>query len=157
MDAISGDVAIRAWKEQLDAVLRVTEALTEGAMRLRDTQLTAATEAHASTAATRMLLEKTCDTQELYRLQSEWLSANLQQSLAYWAALYTTVIETQQRIARCVAPQAQAPEAQAPASQEPPRWPLQDMMDSFYRPFIETTMGLLASRPPSSPEERIAA
>lgn len=157
MDAISGDTAIRAWKEQLDTILRVTEAITEGAMRLRDTQLTAATEAHASTAATRMLLEKTCDTQELYRLQSEWLSANLQQSLAYWATLYTTVIETQRSMARCIAPRPEASSSEAPAVPEIPSWPLQDMMDSFYRPFIETTKELLARRPPSPPEARIAA
>jgi len=157
MNAISGDTAIRAWKVQLDTVLRVTEALTEGAMKLRDVQLAAATETHASAAATRALVEKCCDAQELYRLQSEWLSASLQQSFAYWASLYSTVIETQQSMAQCIAPQPEASPAEAPAVPEMPRWPLQDMMDSFYKPFIETTKELLARRPPSPPEARIAA
>ena len=95
------DAAIKAWKRQLDGALRVVEAIAEGSMKIRESQLAAATEAHASAEATRKRLKKAGDAQELWRIQGEWLSASMQMSLAYWRQLYETAAETQSCVAKC--------------------------------------------------------
>ncbi|MGE5128970.1 MAG: phasin family protein [Sphingomonadaceae bacterium] len=152
MEAKPDEVAVRALKGQFDTALRVIEAITEGSMKMRDAQLTAATEAHADAAATLKLLEKAGDPQELTRIHSEWLAASLQKSLGYWTSLFTTMVETQTNIAQCMAQpvQAAAAEAQAPAEMPLPM-PMQKAMDALYKPWLETTQELLASvaRPPA--------
>lgn len=147
MEAKADEVAVKALKGQLDTALRVIEAITEGSMKMRDAQLTAATEAHADAAATLKLLEKTTDPQELTRIQSEWLAAGLQKSLGYWTALFTAMVETQTNIAKCMAQPTQAAvtgmQALTPADTTPAS--MQKAMDALYKPWLETTQELLAS------------
>jgi hypothetical protein len=163
MEAKPDEVAVKALKGQLDTALRVIEAITEGSMKMRDAQLTAATEAHADAAATLKLLEKAADPQELTRIQSEWIAAGLQKSLGYWTSLFTTMVETQTAIARCMAQPAQAAAADAQAAVEMPSVPLampmQKAMDALYKPWLETTQELLASaaRSAASAEKRAQA
>ena len=148
MEAKADEVAVNALKGQLDTALRVIEAITEGSMKMRDAQLTAATEAHADAAATLKLLEKAADPQELTRIHSEWLAASLQKSLGYWTALFTAMVETQTNIARCMAQPAQSAvaEMQTPASAEAAApVVMQKAMDALYKPWLETTQELLAS------------
>ncbi|HMA88446.1 MAG TPA: TIGR01841 family phasin [Burkholderiales bacterium] len=147
MEAKADEVAVKALKGQLDTALRVIEAITEGSMKMRDAQLTAATEAHADAAATLKLLEKATDPQELTRIQSEWLAAGLQKSLGYWTALFTTMVETQTNIAKCMAQPAQAAVAQmqAPTPADTTPASMQKAMDALYKPWLETTQELLAS------------
>jgi phasin family protein len=161
MEAKPDEVAVKALKGQFDTALRVIEAITEGSMKMRDAQLTAATEAHADAAATLKLLEKAADPQELTRIQSEWLAASLQKSLGYWTALFTTMVETQTNIAQCMAQpmQAAAAEAQAPAEMPSLPMPMQKAMDALYKPWLETTQELLASvaRPPAEKRAGVSA
>ncbi len=143
------NAAIKGWQEQLGIALRVVEAITEGAMKMRESQITAATETHATAVATRKLLEKASDPQELLRIQSQWLTGSFAKSLAYWQALHTAALETQSSIVKCISEGAQVvgPSAPAAAQQaqsvgEAPLWPLQEMMDSLYRPWVEKTREL---------------
>ena len=156
MDAKTDEAAIKALKGQLDAGLRVIEAITEGSMKMRDAQLTAATEAHADAAATLKLLEKATDPQELTRIQSEWLAACLQKSLGYWTSLFTAMVETQTNIAKCMAQPAQAAvaEMQAPTPADTVPVSMQRAMDALYKPWLETTQELLASVVRSGAEKR---
>lgn len=153
MGATTEDIAIKAWKDQFDTALRVIEAITEGSIKVRDAQLTAATEAHADAAATLELLHKASDPQALSRIQSDWLAASVEKSLGYWLALFTAVVETQASIARCISPQAQgvAPQAALPA--EAPQWPVQQVMHSIYKPWLDTTQELLARAAASTAEK----
>jgi len=148
MEAKADEPAVKALKGQFDTALRVIEAITEGSMKMRDAQLTAATEAHADAAATLKLLERAADPQELTRIHSEWLAASLQKSLGYWTAVFTTMVETQTNIARCMAQPAQSAVAEmqtpAPAESAAPV-AMQRAMDALYKPWLETTQELLAS------------
>jgi len=148
MEAKADEPAVKALKGQFDTALRVIEAITEGAMKMREGQLTAATEAHAGAAATLKLLERAADPQELTRIHSEWLAASLQKSLGYWTAVFTTMVETQTNIARCMAQPAQSAVAEmqtpAPAEAAAPV-AMQRAMDALYKPWLETTQELLAS------------
>ena len=161
MEAKADEATVKALKGQLDTTLRVIEAITEGSMKMRDAQLTAATEAHADAAATLKLLEKATDPQELARIQSEWLGASLQKSLGYWTALFTAMVETQTSIAKCMAQPAQAAmaEMQAPTPAEAAPVQMQKAMDALYKPWLETTQELLASvaRSGASAEKRAQA
>ena len=48
MTPFTEDFLVKAWKRQLDGALRMAEAITEGAEKIRQVQLDAAVEAHAA-------------------------------------------------------------------------------------------------------------
>ena len=154
MTTKSEDAAIKAWKQQLDGALRVLEAIEEGPMKMCESQLAAATEAHASAEATRKLLKKAGDAQELWRIQGEWLSASMQASLAYWRQLYETAAETQSCAAKCFYEPAGffASQASLPAGTS-----MLGMMDEAYRHWLETTKQFYAAPSVSPSKEREAA
>jgi phasin family protein len=102
------DFLMQAWKQQLDAGLRLAEAILEGATKMREAQLEAATEAHADALATQKAIAGAADAQELLRLQAQWASSSLQQSMAYWRAMQETAMETGAELAKCLAAQAPA-------------------------------------------------
>lgn len=96
------DLMMQAWKQQLDTGLRVIETILEGATRIRETQLEAASFAHADIEATRKAIVAATDPSQLLKLQTEWARANLEKSLAYWRAMYQNVMETNAELAKCV-------------------------------------------------------
>lgn len=117
------DPIVAAWKQQVDAALGAVEAITEGARRIHEKQLEAACEAHACAEATRKRLAGASDPNELWRIQSDWLAANLQSSLAYWRGLCECVAETDTNVAKCLGSSAYAPA----------------MPDELYKQWMETT------------------
>ena len=88
------DLFLQAWKAQLDAGLRVLKTITEGAIRMHEAQLEAATEAHADVDATRKALAAATDASQLMKLYAEWARANGEKSLAYWRSFFQTAMET---------------------------------------------------------------
>ena len=56
MTAKPEDPAVMMWKRQFEAFLLAVEATLEGSQKIRENQLTAAVDAHASAEATRKLL-----------------------------------------------------------------------------------------------------
>jgi hypothetical protein len=149
------DAALGAWKRQLDAALRAIEALTEGSMKLREAQLAAAAEAHASAEATRKLLEA-ADAQQLWRMQNEWLLASLRSSMAYWQQLHQAAWETQADVARCLCEPAGflAPQ---PAAGEASKGALLDVMDEAYKRWLQATQQFYSPPQVSAPQVRTAA
>jgi len=110
---------MQAWKAQIDAGLRVLETISEGAIRMHEAQLEAATEAHADLEATRKALAAATEASQVMKLCAEWARANAGKSLAYWRSLL----------------QAGTPEA-------PPQMLNLGMLDSAYKQWLENVQRL---------------
>ena len=138
------DPVTAACKSQLDAGMKALECVVECARRIHEVQLEAAVEAHASAEATRKQLQGARESQDLWRIQSEWLSACLQGSLSYWSAISQAVLESQASIAASLAqPSALLPGA-GPITGSPAA-PLMQMMDSAYKQWLEATRKALTA------------
>jgi phasin family protein len=90
------------WKRQLDASMRITEAIIEGSTRMHEVQIEAATEAHADAVATQKSLASATSPADLLRIQTEWLAANQKKSMEYWRHLYEAAAETNARLMNCL-------------------------------------------------------
>jgi hypothetical protein len=115
MSAKPEDMFMQAWKAQLDAGMQMLESVTEAAIRMHETQLEAATEAHADAAATRKAIAAATDPSQLTRLCAEWARRNAGKSFAYWRSLM----------------QAATPEA-------PPGVLKMETIDSAYKQWLDT-------------------
>ena len=94
MNATSNEFVANACKSNVDCGMRVVEALVEGATRIHELQLEAATEAHAGAVATQKCVAQTTDPVKIVQLYSEWMLANAQKSAAYWQSIGQTIMET---------------------------------------------------------------
>jgi hypothetical protein len=140
MTARPEDWAIAMWKQQIGRNLRLLEAMADQSRKLRERQLAAAVETHASAVATRESLAKVTEAAELWRLQSEWLSASLQAWAAYWRLLYEVAAETQGVLATCACEPVAATTPEAP----PANLALLGMMDEAYKRWAETAQQFYA-------------
>lgn len=154
MTATPGDLAITACKQQLETAVGVIEAITEGSKRMREAQLKAASEAHASAEALHQRIAGAGDAQELWRIDSDWTWVNLGRSLAYWRELCEIALATQASIAKCLSQQVLFAGPQAPAIAEASQRPLLEMMDTAYKRWLETTRQFYAAPIVSAPQVR---
>jgi phasin family protein len=157
MAARPDDFLVQAWKQQLDAGLRVIETLVEGATKLREMQLEAATAAHADLEATRKSLAAATDVARLLELQAQWMQANAQRCADYWRGYADLAARTQAELAGCLA--VRPPAMAAPEDQS--KQALLTMMDKAYKQWFEATQQFykLPAMPaaPARPEKRPAA
>lgn len=102
MATTTDETMISAWKGQLDAAMRITEAIIEGSTRMHEVQIEAATEAHADAVATQKALAAAGDPGELLRIQTEWMVANQRKSMEYWRNLAQAAAETNAEVMRCM-------------------------------------------------------
>ena len=136
------DLMMNAWKQRAGTVLRLVEAIAEESRKLREFQLAAAVETHARAAATRESLAKALDVQEVWRIQTEWSSANLNTSIAYWREVWGAGARMQACLARGLG---------VPAGEEHPAVPaasnvaLFDMMGDAYKRWLETAQQVYAA------------
>jgi phasin protein len=98
------DILVGTWKQQLDSALRVVEATTEAVGKMRETQLAAAVDAHASAVAARKALSNVSTASEVLRIQSDWLRGNLERSGPYWRSLCDLAREANARVVQCCDP-----------------------------------------------------
>jgi phasin family protein len=126
-----------ALKRQLESGLAVLEAIAEGSRKLQESQLKAATEAHAAVAAMHKRVAEAGDERELWRLQSEWMSASLEKSLAYWRELYQTAVETESSIAKLFAAQLPLGVTFVPGAGNGTGGPLAGMINQAYSRWTE--------------------
>jgi len=154
MMATPDDLAIKACKRQLETAVSVIEAITEGSKKMREAQLKAAAEAHASAEALHKRIAGAGDAQELWRIHSEWTSASLGKALAYWSELYEIALATQSSIVKCLTQQALFSGPQAPAIAEASHIPVLEMMDTAYKRWLETTRQFYAAPIVSAPQVR---
>lgn len=87
-------------KAQLDTRLHAMEIMMEGATRIREAQLEAASFAHAD--ATRKAIAAATDAGQLFKLQTEWTRANVEKSLSYWRSMYQAVMEANAELVKCM-------------------------------------------------------
>jgi len=102
MPSSQANAMLDTWKRQLDATMRVTEAIIEGSTRMHEVQIEAATEAHADAVATQKSLAAAQSPAELLRIQSEWLAANQKKSMEYWRSLYEAAAQTNAQVMDCL-------------------------------------------------------
>lgn len=102
MAKTTGNEMMDTWKRQLDASMRITEAIIEGSTRMHEVQIEAATEAHADAVATQQALAKAKDPSDLLRIQAEWLAANQKKSMEYWKSLYEAQAATYAQVMGCL-------------------------------------------------------
>ena len=93
-----------ACKPAVDCNMRVVEALVEGATRIHELQLQAATEAHAGAVATQKCVAQTADPVKIAQLYGEWMAGNAQKSVAYWQSIAQVVMETNAAILNASVP-----------------------------------------------------
>ncbi len=93
--------ALEAWKQQFDASLRVLEAMTESAMKMHESQLEAASDAHANAIATQRSAASASGPADLLRIQSEWAMHNLQEATTYWRELYELTVQANTALLEC--------------------------------------------------------
>ena len=102
MEITTDKTLMDAWKRQLDATMRITEAIIEGSTRMHEVQIEAATEAHADAVATQKALASAAGPAELLRIQTEWLAANQKKSMEYWRGLYEAAAATNAQVMSCM-------------------------------------------------------
>jgi phasin family protein len=134
MTVQSEDFLIQAWKQQLDSGLGMIEAIVEGATKLHEVQIEAATDAHADAVATRKSIAAAGGMEELLKLQTEWTRANAEKCAAYWRALCEVAAQTQGELARCMC--AQPPSI---AGGDESKTALLSLIDSTYKQWLDTT------------------
>jgi phasin family protein len=131
---------MQTWKAQLDAGLRVFETVAEGAMRVYEAQLEAATEAHADAEATRKAIAAATDMTQVMKLCAEWARANTEKSAACCRCFFEAVAETDKEVAKCVGTPIALPEGVGAGL---------GMVDSAYKQWLEGVQRLYqgAARP----------
>ena len=134
---IYGVATATALKRQLEFGLAVLEVITEGSRKLQESRLKAAPEAHAAVEAIHKRVAEAGDGRELWRLQSEWMSASVEKSLAYWRELYQTAIETETSIAKLLAAQLPFAMTAIPSAGSGTAGPLAEMMNDAYKRWTE--------------------
>jgi phasin family protein len=154
MMTIGAHMALQACKQQLECAATVIEAMTEGSMRLRETQLKAAREANAGMKAQRERIAGAGDAQELWRIQSEWAQASFGAALTYWRSLAEIALATQSLVAKCVSRQPLPSSAQAAPGAEDPQRQIVEVMDSAYRRWLESTRQFYAPPVIAAPQIR---
>jgi phasin family protein len=102
MATTTDNAMMDAWKRQIDATMRITEAIIEGSTRMHEVQIEAATEAHADAVATQKALAAAAGPAELLRIQTEWLAANQKKSMEYWRGLYEAAAATNAQVMSCM-------------------------------------------------------
>ena len=102
MTAKTDNAMLETWKRQVDASMRITEAIIEGSTRMHEVQIEAATEAHADAVATQKALAEAKSPDELLRIQTAWLIANQKKSMEYWKGLYEAAAATNAQMMGCM-------------------------------------------------------
>jgi phasin family protein len=145
---------LEAWKQQLDTTLRFIETMAEGAIKLREKQIEAATDAHADAVATRRSVAAAADAAELFRLQADWTRANAEKCATYWRVLYDIAAQTQGELASGL----YAP-ARASAGQDESKKALLSLIDNACKQWLDATQQfykLPAIPAPAGAEKRAA-
>lgn len=145
------DMFMQAWKAQLDAGLRVLEAITEGAIRMHEAQLEAATEAHADLDATRKAMLAATDASQFMKFYTQWAAANAEKSLAYWRSLFETVMQTDAAVAKCVGSGTPValPEVFKTADLDASKQAMLGLIDGAYRQWLDAAQRMY--RPAEGP------
>jgi len=140
MTPMPADFFIKACKDNIDCGMRVIEALTEGAAKVRELQLEAATEVHANTVATQKAIAASNDPTEMWKQYSQWMLSNAQKSAAYWQTIAQAMGETNAAVFKCLTEVAQQVQASASIGEgDTAKAALAGMIDNAYKQWMDAT------------------
>lgn len=140
MTPMPADFFVKACKENIDCGMRVIEALTEGAAKVRELQLEAATEVHANTVATQKAIASSSDPTEMWKQYSQWMLSNAQKSATYWQSIAQAMTETNTAVFKCLTQVAQQVQASASIGDgDAAKAALSGMIDSAYKQWMDAT------------------
>ena len=140
MTPMPTDFLIKACKQNIDCGMRVIEALVEGATKVRELQLEAATEVHAGTVATQKAIAATNDPAEMWKQYSQWMVSNAQKSASYWQTIAQATAETNAAVFKCMTEGAQQMAASAPGDGgDAAKAALSGMIDNAYKQWLDAT------------------
>jgi len=140
MTPMPADFFVKACKDNIDCGMRVIEALVEGATKVRELQLEAATEVHANTVATQKAIAACSDPTEMWKQYSQWMLANAQKSAAYWQSIAQAMGETNAAVFKSLTQVAQQVQASTPLGDgDTAKAALTSMIDNAYKQWIDAT------------------
>jgi hypothetical protein len=86
------------WKEQVDTSFKIIDAMVQGAMEMRTSQLTAATETHArDLSAGKSVLEAKTPS-DLLLIQVNWMTGNMERSMTYWTQMFRAAADANAKL-----------------------------------------------------------
>src|SRR5207344_2397773 len=77
----------QSWKQQLDTNLKLIDALVQGTLEMRSSQLAAAMETHDRDMTAEKSVSGAKSALDLWAIQMNWMAGNLERSMAYWNQL----------------------------------------------------------------------
>jgi hypothetical protein len=133
------DFFVKACKQNIDCGMQVIEALVEGAAKVRELQLEAASEAHAGTVATQKSIAATNDPAEMWKQYGQWMLSNAQKSATYWQTVAQACAETNAAVFKCMTSGAQQFQASLPGGGDAAKTALSGMIDGAYKQWLDAT------------------
>lgn len=94
------------WKEQVDTGIRMIDAIVQGAMEMRSSQLAAATEAHTRDLNVEKSVMGARTASDLLLIQLNWMTANMERSMTYWNQMFQAAADANAKLLECLRDQA---------------------------------------------------
>lgn len=86
------------WKEQVDTSFKIIDAMVQGAMEMRTSQLTAATETHARDLSAEKSVLEARTPSDLLLIQVNWMTGNLERSMTYWTQMFQAAADANAKL-----------------------------------------------------------
>ena len=100
---------LQTWKQQLDTGIRLIDAAVQGTLEMRSSQLAAAMETHARDLDIEKTLSGAKSVSDLLAIQLNWMTGNLERSMAYWNQMFQAAADANAKLAECLREQGQVP------------------------------------------------
>jgi hypothetical protein len=97
----------QTWKEQLDTGLKI-DAVVQGAMEMRTSQLAAAADTHNRDLDAEKSVMGAKTVSDLLLIQLNWMTANMERSMAYWTQMFQATADANAKLAECLREHEQA-------------------------------------------------
>ena len=97
----------QTWKQQFDTNLKLIDALVQGALEMRSSQLAAAMETHDRDMTAEKSVSGAKSLIELWAIQMKWMTGNLERSMAYWNQMLQAAVDANGKFVECLRGQEQ--------------------------------------------------
>jgi hypothetical protein len=89
---------LQSWKQQLDTGLKMIDAVVQGAMEMRTSQLAAAADTHNRDLDAEKSVMGAKTISDLLLIQLNWMTANMERSMAYWNQMFQAAAEANAKL-----------------------------------------------------------
>jgi hypothetical protein len=96
----------QTWKQQLDTNLKLIDALVQGTLEMRSSQLAAAMETHDRDMSAEKSVLGAKSVMDLWAVQMNWMAGNLERSMAYWNQMLQASVDANSKLVECLREQA---------------------------------------------------